>query len=136
MKITLLTVLIALVSFLFMGRAIRSSLKNKMGIRTAFLWVFLWACIGFFALFPAALDGLTRAANMQLRIFFVLVIAVAALFALVFSLMSKIDKLTHDLARAQQEISLVGYRLEQALKKANSEVPGSEEPRKPAGEAQ
>ena len=94
-----------------------------MGIRTAFLWIFLWACIGFFALFPAALDGLTRAANMQLRIFFVLVIAVAALFALVFSLMSKIDKLTHDLARAQQEISLVGYRLEQALKKANSGGP-------------
>ena len=114
MKITPITILLSLGALFFLYLTIKSALRNKIGVRTACLWLVMWLSVAFFSIFPSMLDGLMSAAGMMQRVFFILIVAVIALLAMVFHLMSKLDQLKHDLARTIQEVSLLSYKIEQA----------------------
>ncbi len=83
-----------------------------MGIRSAIVWLLLWASIGFFSLFPNLLDPLMQLAMMKNRMFFILVVAIVIIYTLIFNLSSQMDKVRRTSARLIQEVSLLKHQLE------------------------
>ena len=92
-----------------------------MGIRSAIVWLLMWFGIGFFSLFPSLLNSIMRLAQMENRMFFILVLAVFLLFALVFNLSSRIDKMQTTLAKLIQEMAIMNYRMDGFNEKKSEE---------------
>ena len=113
MKITTITILFAVIAILETGRTFYRLKKDLIGLRSALVWILMWLAILVFSLFPHLLDQLMRVAQMQNRMFFLLVIAVFILYALVFNLTSRLDNMRRDLAKAIQALSLLGYQKDQ-----------------------
>lgn len=112
MKITTITIIITIIALLSIWRTAGNLKREMIGIRSAIIWIVLWFGIGFFALFPGLLDRAMRIAQMEVRMFFILVLAVFILFALVFNLSSQLDKMSWNLAKLTREISLLNYKIE------------------------
>lgn len=112
MKITSISLLFSFLSLSAIVYTLNNLKKESMGIRSAIVWLLLWIAIGFFILFPSLLDSAMRLAQMENRMFFILIVAVFILFALVFNLSSKIDKLQRSLGKLVQEIAIMNYRME------------------------
>ena len=110
MKLTTMTILISLFSCYQIAKVAFQIRTRALGLRSAFMWAILWASIGLGSLFPSTLDRFMRIAQMGDRMFFVLLLAVFVLFALVFNLASRIEKDQKDIARLVQEIALLRYR--------------------------
>jgi len=112
MKLTTATIIIALSAAFGIGFILRALHRDAIGIRAALTWIGLWIIIGLFSLMPAALDPFMHLAQMQSRTFFIVLSALLVLFALVFSIHSRLDRLERDRARILQELSLLVHRLE------------------------
>ncbi len=112
MKITSITLIFTLLSVLAIFLTLKSLKKDLMGIRSALVWLFLWIGIGFFSLFPSLLNSMMYFAQMESRMFFILVIAVFILFALNFNLSSKMEKMERNIARLIQEMAIKNYETE------------------------
>ncbi len=113
MKLTTATIILALAASLGIGFILRALHSDTIGIRAALTWIGLWIVIGLFSLVPVALDPLMRLAQMQSRTFFIVLCALLILFALVFSIHSRLDRLERDRARILQELSLLIHRLDE-----------------------
>jgi hypothetical protein len=113
MKITTLTVLFLLLSCLAIWKIALNLKRESIGIRSALIWIVLWLSIGVFAIFPDLLNSAMRLAQMESRIFFVLVLAVFILFALVFNLVSRMDTMQRDMSKLVQEIALINSKIEE-----------------------
>ena len=112
MKITTLTILFFVVSCFAVWRILLNLKRESIGIRSALIWIIVWLSIGVFGIFPNLLNYAMRAAQMESRIFFILVIAVFILFALVFNLVSRIDTMQRNLSKLVQEISFINAKLD------------------------
>lgn len=112
MKITTTTVLLFLLACMAITYIVRSIKKENMGIRSALIWIILWAGIGFFSLFPTLLNHIMVLAQMQNRMFFIVIMAILILFGLVFNLSSRLEKMQRTLARIVQETSINTYLME------------------------
>ena len=113
MKITSITIFFALVACLSIWRILSNIKGERIGIRSGMVWVGLWLCIGFFALFPDLLDKLMVIAQMENRMFFLLVVAVFILFALLFNVVSRIDRMQRNISKIVREIAIINrYRNE------------------------
>ena len=111
MKISSMTLFFSLLSLLAIWYTLNSLKKESMGIRSAVAWLLLWFGIGFFSLFPSLLNSVMRLSQMENRMFFILVLAVFILFALVFNLSSRIDRMQTTLARLVQEMAIMNYKV-------------------------
>ena len=111
MKLTPITLLFVLFCLLFIVLTVSRFRRDTIGIRAALLWVTLWFFIGLFSLFPSILDWIVRFAQMEVRIFFVLVVAVFMLFALVFNISSRLDKTERNIGKLVQELALLNQSL-------------------------
>ena len=111
MKLTPITILFVLFCVLFIALTVSRFRRDTIGIRAALLWVTLWFFIGLFSLFPSILDWIVRFAQMEVRIFFVLVVAVFMLFALVFNISSRLDKTERNIGKLVQELALLNQSL-------------------------
>jgi hypothetical protein len=112
MKITTVTLLFVLFSIFEICRTVWSVKKETIGIRSAAIWLIMWASIGFFSLFPGLLNAAMRAAQMESRMFFITIISIFVLFALNFGLSSRLEKLQRDIAKAMQEIAMLNYKID------------------------
>ena len=112
MKITSITLLIAFFSLAAIVYTLNNIKKDIMGIRSAAIWLLLWAAIGFFSLNPSLLNSIMKLAQMEDRMFFILIAAVFILFALLFNLSSRIDKMQRTSARLIQEIAILRHQVE------------------------
>ncbi|MDY6986978.1 MAG: DUF2304 domain-containing protein [Thermodesulfobacteriota bacterium] len=112
MKISTFSILIASLSMMAIWIVLTRLKKDRVGIRSAATWTVLWFGIGFFCLFPGLLDAAMRFAQMKNRMFFILVSAVFVLFALVFNLASRMDRMQRDISRLIQEIALLNYKVD------------------------
>ncbi len=110
MKVTSITIFFALVSCISIWRILMNIKGDRIGIRSGMIWICLWLCIGLFALFPDLLDKLMVIAQMESRMFFLLVVAVFILFAVVFNLVSRIDTLQRNLSKIVQEMAIMKTR--------------------------
>lgn len=116
MKITTASILFALVALVQVVRIVLQVRQDRLGIRSGLIWVLMWGGVGIGSLFPSIMDLLMRFAMMENRMFFILIIAVFVLFALVFDLVSRIEKSERNIAKLVQEIALLRFRLEEAKK--------------------
>lgn len=112
MKITPVTLLFVFSSIIALYYTVGRLKKDTIGIRSAVIWFLLWLFIGFFSLFPKLLNAAMRIAQMENRMFFILITAVFILFALAFNLSSRIDHLQRNISRLIQEISILNAKLE------------------------
>jgi len=62
-----------------------------------------------------------RLAQMKSRMFFILVAAVFILFALVFNLTSKLDRMERNIAKIIQELAILDHRLGNTQKDEDGE---------------
>ncbi len=121
MKITPITLIFVFSSAIAVYYTIGRLKKDTIGIRSAVIWFLLWLFIGFFSLFPSLLDAVMRIAQMEDRMFFILITAVFILFALVFNLSSRIDHLQRNISRLIQEIAVLNSNNQEAnLTKINN----------------
>jgi hypothetical protein len=110
MKLTIITAFFAVFSASMIIYIFSRIKRETIGFRSALVWLSLWLGIGFFSIFPGLLDWATRVAQMELRIFFVLLVAVFILFAIVFNLSSRLDRMQRNLERVVQELAMTNYR--------------------------
>jgi hypothetical protein len=111
MKITAFTVLICLFAVISLVSLLRRLRRDGLGFRSALIWAVLWLSIAVFSVFPDLLNELMEAAGMENRLFFLLVIAVLVLSALVFNLTSRIDRLSRDVGLAVRELAIIAHRV-------------------------
>lgn len=116
MKITTASIVFSLVAFVQVLRIVYQVRQDRLGIRSGLIWVLMWGGVGIGSLFPSTMDVLMRFAMMENRMFFILIIAVFVLFALVFDLVSRIEKSERNIAKLVQEIALLRFRLDEAKK--------------------
>lgn len=110
MKLTTMTILIAVFSAVQIFRIIVRIRQEKIGLRSALMWIFIWLTIGFASIFPSFMDYFMQIAQMVDRMIFILLLAVFILFALVFTLTWKLEKLQRDHAKMIQELALLRSR--------------------------
>ena len=112
MKLTSVTLFFAVFALgMIFNIALRVK-QERTGIRSALIWFFLWAFIGFFSLFPELLNWATRFAQMESRIIFVLLLAVFVLFAFMFSVTTRLDRMQRNIEKLVQEIALTNFKVE------------------------
>jgi hypothetical protein len=112
MKITSVTLFFAVFALgMIFNIALRVK-QERTGIRSALIWFFLWVFIGFFSLFPELLNWATRFAQMESRIIFVLLLAVLVLFAFMFSVTTRLDRMQRNIEKLVQEIALTNFKVE------------------------
>jgi hypothetical protein len=112
MKITSVTLFFAVFALgMIFNIALRVK-QERTGIRSALIWFFLWVFIGFFSLFPELLNWATRFAQMESRIIFVLLLAVFVLFAFMFSVTTRLDRMQRNIEKLVQEIALTNFKVE------------------------
>ena len=111
MKITSITLFFACFSVSAISYIITRIKRDLIGIRSAVMWLLTWLCIGFFSLFPGLLNWIMKLAQMESRMFFIIIVAIFVLFAVVFSLGSRIDKIERNLGRLIQEVAILNYRI-------------------------
>ena len=121
MKTSTYSIFFAVLSIIAIYLILTRLKKDNMGIRSALIWMILWFGIGFFSLFPELLNMAMRFAQMENRMFFILVSAVFILFALVFNLNTRMDRMQRNISQLVQELSILNYRLE-STKKAKYNV--------------
>ena len=112
MKISTITILIALASAFAIWRTLRQLGRDNVSIRFALIWCAMWLAIGVGSLFPVLVDHLARLAMMKNYLFFTSFIAIFILFALVFELSSRLERTQRNLARIVQELAIMKYQVE------------------------
>ena len=116
MKITIISITFFIISGLSIWQICLRIKKNQIGIRSALIWIGLWAGIGFFSLFPELLDTAVRLVQMKTRILFMLLVAVFVLFALVFNYASRMDNMQRNITKLTREIATLNFKLEKKNK--------------------
>lgn len=112
MKLTTASICLSLFSLIAIIYTLNSLRRDNLGIRSALVWLVLWTGIGFFSLFPYLLNYIMRIAQMEDRMIFILIMAVFILFALLFKLGTRMDKMQRTSARLVQEISILTHKTE------------------------
>ena len=131
MKLTVMTIIIAALSCLQIIRIISKTRRDAIGIRPALIWILMWIAIGLGSLFPSAVDYFMQAAQMRDRMFFILLLSVLILFALVFNLASGHEKLQRDVSKLIQEVAILRYNMsESPQNKAAGKNDQKDEPEK------
>jgi hypothetical protein len=113
MRITPVTVFIAVFAVFIIAVVLFKIKKETIGIRSALVWLCLMSGVGFFGLFPEFLDWFIRIIHLEERILFVLLSAIFILLALIFNLNTRLDRMERNWAKTIQEMSLLTYRLEE-----------------------
>lgn len=112
MKLTSVTLFFAVFALGMIFNIVLRVKQERTGIRSALIWFFLWVFIGFFSLFPELLNWATRFAQMESRIIFVLLLAVFVLFAFMFSVTTRLDRMQRNIEKLVQEIALTNFKVE------------------------
>jgi hypothetical protein len=113
MRITPVTVFIAVFAVFIIAVVLSKIKKETIGIRSALVWLCLMSGIGFFGIFPEMLDWIIRLVHLEERLLFVLLSAIFILLAMIFNLNTRFDRMERNWAKTIQELALLTYRLEQ-----------------------
>lgn len=117
-----MTVIISLFSSIQAARTILKAGQGSISIRQATVWIILWGAIGFGSLFPSRIDYFVRAAQMGDRMFFILLISVLVLFAVVFGMTARLDRMQRDFAKLVQEQALMRFKTHKDQQPNNTEI--------------
>lgn len=112
MKLTTMTVFIALFSLFEIVRMGKNLRDDRVGIKSALIWIGLWLMIMGGSLFPGVLDFFVELSQMGFRLYFVFIVSILALFALVFNMNTRLEKMQRDISRLVEENAIMRYRFE------------------------
>jgi hypothetical protein len=130
MKLTTITVFFAILSCLAIWHTLLRLKREHIGLRFALVWIIMWVVIGITSLFPSLLDYFSALAMMQSRMFFLLVVSIFVLFALVFFLMSNLEVTKRNQAKIIQTLAITNYKLDELARSETASSP------KPQGDEQ
>lgn len=85
--------------------------KDRLGIRSALVWLMLWAGMAVFTLFPALMDAILPITHLNNRVFLGIFAALVLLFAVQFGQTTRMDAMARDQARLVRELAILNYRL-------------------------
>jgi hypothetical protein len=121
MKFSSITILFFVVSCFSIWRILLRIKRETIGIRSGVIWILLWAGIGLFSIFPELLNTAMRMAQMKNRMFFILVLAVFILFALLSNLASRMDNIQRSIRKMAREIARIDFAMQSKDKSDNKE---------------
>ncbi len=106
MKITIIRMLVFLASCLSIWFTLRKYKENALGLRSTVVWVVLFFAIAVSSIFPEVPDSVSPVVGMKNRMFFVLLIGILVLYALLFNVTSRLDKIERNMRRLVQDRAL------------------------------
>jgi|APSaa5957512535_1039671.scaffolds.fasta_scaffold103350_1 hypothetical protein len=107
MKITVMTIIISGLSSIEIYRIVNKCKHSRIGIRSASMWIIMWGAIGVCSVCPSLLNYFVDISQMGNREFFILLISVLLLFALMFNISSRQEKNQRDIAKIVQELGIL-----------------------------
>jgi len=113
MKITIIAVMFFIFSCIAICRTIINLKKEKIGYRSGLIWITIWGGICFFSVFPNFLNIAMELVKMNSRMFFVLIMAVFILYAVVFNQASYIDNMNRNIRKLAREIAILNFKIEE-----------------------
>jgi putative solute:sodium symporter small subunit len=116
MNVKLAAFIILFLSIMGMASTVRIYRKDKLSTRLFAMWMVIWFAIGFFSLFPSALDRLRLLVNMGDRLFFLTTGAILLLYIIIFYVTSNLSKMSRKLNKLAQEIAILNHNLEDRTK--------------------
>jgi hypothetical protein len=106
MTITPLRVLVFLVACAAIWLTLRRYRENAIGFRSAAVWVFLLGIIALTSLLPGLLGVIIPLTGMGSRMVVVLLVGILILYALIFNVTSRLEKMERDIRRLTQQRAL------------------------------
>jgi hypothetical protein len=129
MRITAIRVLVFVASCLSIWFAVRKLRKDALGIRSTGIWIGLFSAIAIASVFPELFNYLEPLTGMKNRMFLVLLVGILILYAMLFNITSRIEKIERSIRKLVQERA-IGRLGESASEDttvrqshANSEIP-------------
>jgi hypothetical protein len=132
MKITAFTVIICIFASFSLVRLLRRVAADRIALRSALIWIITWMSLAVFSIFPDLLNEFVAAAGMENRLFFILTLAVLALFAFMFNLTSRVDRMHRDIGLTVRELAIANYRIDNLSGKKHGDERTSEPQHGPA----
>ena len=112
MKITSIAIVFLIIACFAIYRTVIQIKKEDIGLRSGMIWIAIWGSICVLGIFPDVLNVAMGMVQMRNRMFFILIIAVFILFALVFNQATQLDKMDRNIRRLVREVALLNYKLE------------------------
>ncbi len=106
MRLTVIRLLVFLFSCLALWFTVRRYRENAVGFRSTAIWFVLLGAIALTSLFPDLLELLTPLTGMRNRMFFVLLVGILVLYALLFNITSRLERMERNLRRLTQQRAL------------------------------
>lgn len=106
MKITIIRMLVFLASCLSIWFTLRKYKENALGFRSTLVWVILFFAIALSSIFPEVPDSVSPVLGMKNRMFFVLLVGILVLYALLFNVTSRLDKIERNIRKLVQDRAL------------------------------
>lgn len=106
MKITIIRMLVFLASCLSIWFTLRKYRENALGFRSTLVWVILFFAIAVSSIFPEVPDSVSPVVGMKNRMFFVLLVGILVLYALLFNVTSRLDKIERSMRKLVQDRAL------------------------------
>ena len=120
MKLTTITIVIVIIALFGIVRILMRLSKDKIKIRAALVWLVIWSGVGFFSLFPTLLNGAMNLLQMENRLFFITLVGLLILFALVFGLTSELERTNWRVAKLVRENALLKHAVSKQKDESNS----------------
>ena len=83
--------------------------RNRSSIRSTVLWTLIWIAIAVLGLFPVLIDMFMVGIQMRNRMFFLFIVAILILFAMLFQQSTRVEDLKRQISRVAQEIALLRF---------------------------
>lgn len=116
MKLTTVGIFFLIVACIFIWRILSGIKKDTVGIRSAITWIIIWFGIGFFSIFPEILELVMKIAQMKNRILFILLFGVFVLFAFIFHIDSRLDKIRQEIAKLTRASAILDFEVQEMKK--------------------
>ncbi len=113
MKITVIALLFLVIALVAIYRTIKNLKDETIGYRSGFIWITIWSGACFFGIFPDSINIAMELVKMNNRMFFVIIVAVFILFAIVFNQVSLIDNMNRNIRKLVREIAILRFKLEE-----------------------
>jgi len=106
MRITVIRMLVFLASCVSIWFTLRKFKENTLGFRSMLVWVILFFAIAVSSIFPEVPDSVSPIMGMKNRMFFVLLVGMLVLYALLFNVTSRLDKIERNIRKLVQDRAL------------------------------
>lgn len=122
MSFKLISFVVAFLAAVVISVTIRLFMRDRLTVRIFLMWIFLWIIMGFFALFPGALDYLMGMVTMGNRLVFLFVSAIVIVYVVLFYISSHTTEMNRKVSKLAQEIAILNSKFEKSRRDINKKT--------------